>query len=222
MTLPSAERDLLMAEASSSRPAGFVAFCRSDPAKSTRCSVEKRCRHAAPGWALRLDSSDTVNTACERLDSRFILGRSRRLRAPLCDPRVKTSYVSSALHTAASRRPSTNAPRRSCSRIVGAARPDCPGCPSALQLRGVHQEIRHLLVVNLEVRALDGVRRLLPRVGSVVLDALEHALEDARDEAEFALARAVGIPLARLGIPGRSMVNVLPAPVWPYAIRQPL
>ena len=104
-----------MAEASFRRaPPASVAFCRSDPARSTRWSVALRFCNAAPGKARLRDSSVTVNTACEREDSRFIsVCPTRRLN----DPRVNKSYVSSALVTKASVRPSTKTPRLSCSRI---------------------------------------------------------------------------------------------------------
>lgn len=73
MTLPSAESDLLMAAASLRRwPAASDARCRSDPARSTKCSVPLRRRHApAPGTGRALDSRETVKRAWEREDSRL-------------------------------------------------------------------------------------------------------------------------------------------------------
>ena len=73
MTFPSALSDLLIALASFKRsPAASVLFCRSLPARSTKCKSALFFVVGAVGCAFVRDSTEIVNTLCEREESAFI------------------------------------------------------------------------------------------------------------------------------------------------------
>ena len=81
MTVPSAESDLLIACVSlSAAPTAPDLSSRSEPARSTRCSFERRSVAAPTGRLSRL----AVKTQCEREDVAFIVvSATARLVSPM-------------------------------------------------------------------------------------------------------------------------------------------
>eukprot|EP00960_Hanusia_phi_P033367 750431-Hanusia_phi.AAC.1 len=92
ITLPRADSDLLMLEASLSRsPDALVAFCLSLPARSTRFRHECRC-FVSPSAVRCVLSTLSVKSECERDDSLFIdVSPTCRFRSPRCSNELHAS-----------------------------------------------------------------------------------------------------------------------------------
>lgn len=111
MTLPRADRDLLMACASSScLPVACVLRTISDPARSTKKSLDDR----RDPWAFTA-LTVTIKTEWLRLEPAFIaVAALARALAPL----PSTSSSRPSLHTALTAAPSMKTPRRGSSRTA--------------------------------------------------------------------------------------------------------
>ena len=101
MTLPRAERERLMEHASRSRaPLACVSRCRSEPARSTRLSCERRylhhictyacARHGARHGAPKLWKGRARSTEAELWERRYVLSPSASETSVATISRVKT------------------------------------------------------------------------------------------------------------------------------------